>query len=293
MPAAPAILGVCTLWACWSVLVEMQYRWSYDPTYSHGYLVPLAALAILWSRRDRMPAGTSRPGWWGVAPVVLGVAMQLAGGYYYIRWLSGAAIIAYLGGAAVLAGGRAALRWAAPALGILVFMIPLPYRADVLMRQPLQRISTEASGFALQVLGLPAIVEGNVIILDDLELGVVDACSGLKMFIVFFCLSTTMAVLSRRPLVDRLLIALSAAPIAIACNVARLTATGVLYDMTKRESIKLVFHDMAGWMMMPLALTLLWFEIKYLDLLFEKKSPSRRAFQMSDVISAASAGAAR
>ena len=158
--------------------------------------------------------------------VGLGVAMQLLGAYYFVGWLSGAAIIAYIGGATVLVGGWPALRWAAPAIVFLLFMIPLPHRIDVLMHQPLQKISTRASGVALQMLGLPAIIEGNVIVLDDVELGVVDACSGLKMFIIFFCLSTAIALLAQRHLLERIFIVLSAAPIAIVCNVARITATG-------------------------------------------------------------------
>jgi exosortase len=271
------VLGACALWASWSVLAEMGRRWEVDPTYAHGYIVPVVALAILWARRARMPAASSRPGWWGLGLIALGSAMQILGAFYYVRWLCGAAILAYLGGMAALVGGWPALRWAAPGIGFLAFMIPLPYRVDVLLRHPLQRISALSSGCALQMLGLPAVVEGNVIALNDVELDVVDACSGLKMFILFLCLSTALALLVRRGPVERLLIVLSAAPIAIVCNVARITATGVMHELAGARWAELVFHDLAGWLMMPLALGLLWCELRLLSLIVVVDEPARVA----------------
>jgi len=262
------ILGICIVWASWSVLAEMWQRWEVDPTFAHGYLVPVGASAILWARRMRMPSFAERPDWWGIGIVALGMILQMIGAYYYIRWLCGAAIIAYLLGAVLLVGGWPVMKWAAPGIGFLVFMIPLPYRVDVLMRQPLQRISALGSGAALQMLGLPAVVEGNTIVLDDVVLGVVDACSGIKMLVLFFCLSTGMAILVRRNLGERILILLSAVPIAIICNTARITVTGVMYVLVGEKWANLVFHDLAGWLMMPLALALLWFELWLLSILF-------------------------
>ncbi len=287
VPLTLLVLGICIIWASWSVLDKMQQRWAFDPTYSHGYLVPMAALVLLWARRDRMPAASPSPSWWGVGLVGLGVAMQLVGAFYFVGWLSGAAVIAYIGGATVLVGGWPALRWAAPAIVFLFFMIPLPHRVDVLMHQPLQRISTQASGVALQMLGLPAIVEGNVIALDEMRLGVVDACSGLKMFIIFFCLSTAIALLAeQRNLLERIFIVLSAAPIAIVCNVVRITSTGVAYQLVGEESANLIYHDLAGWLMMPLALLLLWGELRLMSALFIEEEPMRPAFRLSEMVPA-------
>jgi exosortase len=281
-----AFLIGCVIWAMWSVLAEMALRhWAVDPTYSHGYLVPMVALLILWMRRDGLPTALDRPAWWGLGLLVLGMAMQFVGAFYYVRWLSGAALLAYLGGIAALLGGAAGLRWAAPAIAFLVFMIPLPYRVDVLMRAPLQKISSRASGTALELLGVPVVVQGNVIALDDVELGVIDACSGLKMFIVFFCLATAFAILApRRNLAERLLILLSAAPIAIFCNVARITATGLMHELGNARWADLVFHDLAGWLMMPLALALLWCELRLLSALFVEPEAPRPTFRLPAAI---------
>jgi exosortase len=277
VPAALLGLGAVLLWAIWPTLSEMSERWSHDPTYSHGYLVPLFALGLLWLRRDRVPEAAGRPNWWGVVLVAVGAVMQLTGVYLYVRWLSGAALIAYLGGLCVLLGGWRWLRWAWPAIAFLVFMIPLPYRIEVAMKQPLQRLSTVCSAYALQTLGVPALAEGNIIVLadQDIYLGVIDACSGLKMLIVFFCMATAVALIIERPLDHKLLIVLSAVPIAIISNVVRITVTGVLHETVGSKWADLVFHDLAGWLMMPLALGLLWVELRILSHLLIEAGPAR------------------
>jgi exosortase len=283
------VLLAAILWATWSVLGEMSSKWAYDPTYSHGYLVPLVVLLVLWVRRDSRPVLRDRPCWWALGWFALGGVMQYMGAYYYVRWISGASLVAYAAGVAMLVGGWRGLRWSAPAIAFLFFMIPLPYRFEAMMRSPLRKASTLASSFTLQTLGLPAVSQGNVILLSNgtetFELGVVDACSGLKMLIVFFCMTTAFALLVRRSLGERILIVLSTLPIALACNVARITLTGICYVTLGEKWANLVFHDLAGWLMMPMALGLLWLELKLLERLFIEDTPDDRpAFRLNEVL---------
>src|SRR5436305_589397 len=83
-----------------------------------------------------------------------------------------------------------------------------------LLTEPLHGIATVSSTFLLQTLGLPALAEGNVILLNDVHIGIVEACSGLRMLVIFFALSTAVALLTRRPLWEKVVVALSAVPIA-------------------------------------------------------------------------------
>jgi exosortase len=271
----PVVLGPCLLWGYWSILTEMARTWEKDPTYSHGFLVPLFALAILWLRRDKYPAAIGlRPHWSGLLLIALGAAMQLGGAYVFTRWTGAIALLPYVAGIVLLATGPAVLRWALPSIAFLAFMIPLPWSVEVWMKQPLQSISTTCSAYMLQTLGLPALTEGNIILLNDVELGIVDACSGLKMLIVFFALSTAMALLVRRRPLEKVLIVLSAVPIAVLSNVVRITVTGVMHEVAGSYWANLVFHDLAGWLMMPLALGLLWCELALLSLLIIEDAPA-------------------
>ncbi len=59
-----------------------------------------------------------------------------------------------------------------------------------------------------------------------------------------------------------------AVPIALAVNILRITATGLLHVWSGPRLAGLVFHDLAGWLMMPAALGLLWLEVKFLSYVF-------------------------
>ena len=140
------------------------------------------------------------------------------------------------------------------------------------MSAPMQSFATTVSTFALQVVGKPAIAEGNVILLNDIELGIVEACSGLRMLVVFFALSTAVAFLIQKPLWEKWLLALSAIPIALASNVLRITITGLCYDAFGNHYGGAFFHDAAGWLMMPLGLVFLGVELWILKTLLPERS---------------------
>src|SRR5690349_20010659 len=120
------------------------------------------------------------------------------------------------------------------------------------MSHKLQRVATISSTWLLQLIGLPAVSEGNVILLPIGRIGVGEACSGLRMLLVFFTITVLAAFLIRRPLWERLVVALSAVAIAMSSNVIRITATAVLYEYCGESLALTVYHDMAGWLMMPL-----------------------------------------
>jgi exosortase len=264
-----AVLTAALLWAYWPTMRALADRWLTDPQYSHGFLVPLFAALLLWQRRERLRAAPRRPSWMGVPLLVAAGAMRLAGGYYYSPWLEQVSLLPAVAGLVVTAGGRAPLAAVWPALAFLLFMVPLPGRLDKALAAPLQRVATLASTNAIQTLGFFAHSEGNVIVLgDDYELGIVEACSGLRMLTVFLATAVAVAATARRSLRQRVIIVLSAVPVALLCNVIRITATGVLHETAGHEAADLVYHNLAGWLMAPLALVFLGAELLVLGRLF-------------------------
>src|SRR5262245_55370319 len=251
-----AALAVC-VWSYWTTLGDIVERWTSDPQYSHGFLVPVFSLYLLWRGRGRLAGADLRPRWWGVGVVFLAAVMRLAGHFFYQPWLDAGSLLVCLTGIAAAAGGRRALAWAAPAILFLVFMLPLPFRFQTMLGATLQQVATAASTYALQTLGVPAVADGNVILLTNTKLGVVEACSGLSMLVTFFALASAVAILVPRSPAEKVVIVASAVPIAVLANVVRITATGVLFEVGRDEAARAVFHDLAGWLMMPLALGLL------------------------------------
>jgi exosortase len=202
-----------------------------------------------------------QPSNWGLLLIALGTSFQLLGGYIRLNSCEGFSLLPYLAGVALLLGGKPMLKWAWPSIAFLIFMIPLPWRIEKAMGPPLQYVATLASTYTLQTIGFMAFSEGNVIQLNEARIGVVEACSGLSMLITFIALSAGMAIVVKRPLLDKIVLVLSAIPVALVANIARITLTGILHETVGGHVADKFYHDLAGWVMIPFALVLYWLEI--------------------------------
>jgi exosortase len=197
-----------------------------------------------------------------LALLLVAVALHQAGTLFFLDWLSEFSFLPAVAGLTCCLGGRPLLRAALLPIAFLGFMLPLPHRLEVALGLPLQNLATLASTYLLQMFGLTAAAEGNVIALSEGSIGVVEACSGLGMLVTFFALATAVAIVVERPRLDKLIIVASAVPVALIANVIRITATGVLFETLGSRVAMAVYHDWAGLLMVPLALGLLWLELK-------------------------------
>jgi exosortase len=189
---------------------------------------------------------------------MVGGCLQFFGAFFHYELIAALGLIPSLAGICALLMGWQGLRWAWPAIAFLLFMIPPPYFIQTALGMKLQKVATLGSTFILQTLGFPAFSEGNLILLPEGRLGVEEVCSGLSMLITFFAVSTAFAIVIRRPWLDRVVIVLAAIPIALITNIMRITVTGILQEMVNQQVASAVFHDWAGWYMVPFALLLLW-----------------------------------
>lgn len=258
-----AVLAGTLAWSYWPTVVSMVATWEREPDYSHGFLVVPIAAYFLWVRRARFPQQLERPCWGGLSLIGVSVALRLVGTYAYIDSLDGWSIPVWLAGVCWLFGGRAFLRWSLPAVGFLFFMVPLPFRAEHMLSGPMQRVATVASCWVLQSLGQPALAEGNTILIQETRLEVEQACSGLRMFVAFLALCVAYAVIARRAAWQKVVVLASVAPIALASNVVRIVATGLLYRYVGSAAARTFSHDAAGWAMMPVAAGLLGLVLWY------------------------------
>jgi exosortase len=262
----------------------IAHEWEHKPVYSHGYLVPLFAIVLLWLRRDQFQPSQWSPSWWGLVLIGMAALLRLAGAHFYFEWLDFISILPMLAGLCLLIGGTHALKWAAPSIAFLLFMLPLPYRVEVGLRTPLQHVGTVASCYTLQTVGLPAYAEGNQIHgITEHPLEVEQACSGLGMMMVFFALCAAVVyMISYRPLWERIIVFLSAAPIAIFANVIRISATGTLYAWGFERAAQILHEQLSAFLMMPVALGLLWFELWFFSklILVEEDTPMSAKLQL-------------
>ena len=272
------VLLLVIIAAYYPALQWLVLHWSTYQEYIHGFIVPFFSAFLLWDRRDMLKLDKIKGSYLGV-PVILGsLAIAMYADSDYTKVLKCMTLAPAIGGFVLLVGGWHAIRWSWPSIVFLELMVPVPGRFSNVLGQELQSLATKSSVFILQTFGMPVIREGNIIVLPHAQpLGVVEACSGLRMLILFFAACVGAAFyLRHHDAITRTVIALSAVPIAVISNVARITVTALLYEHVSEELGQKVFHDLAGWFMMPLAIILVWIEVTILDRLFtvpEREAP--------------------
>ena len=277
-----AAMLVAIGWAYWPTLVNMVHAWESQPDYSHGYLVAPLALFFLYTRRGSLPREEMHPSWWGALFLLAVVAMRVLAGRYYLTPLDGWTLPLTMAGAVWLLWGFATLRWSAPAIAFLWFMVPIPYSAERWLSVPLQAVATKLSTIALVMLGQPAIAEGNVILLGEHTLFVEEACSGMRIFIGIFALAFAFALFSRWSWWQKAIVLLSVLPVAIVANVTRIVVTGLLYQWVSGDAGQKFSHDIAGFVMIPFAALIFWMVLIFVDKLFplvEQISPTAELFR--------------
>jgi exosortase len=262
------VFGGLVLLLTYGYLNMLSYTSVYwkNPLYSHGYIVPLFAGFLFWVRRRPLTVVEPAERWIGLGILLISLAVRLGASFYDANPFDRLSYLGALLGVCQMVGGTSMLKWAGPAVGFLVFMYPLPSVLEHSVLLFLQKLAAIASTWVLQLLGAPALRDGNRIMIDQLPLEVADACSGLRMSTIFGAMSVAMAILINRPWWDRVTILLSAIPIALVTNIIRITLTALLFmAFPDSELVHQLVHDWAGLAMMPIAMGLLWIELQLLE----------------------------
>jgi exosortase len=241
-----------------SVLVRLAQDWIHDDNYSHGVLIiPLAAW-FAWNSRNQLAAVAPRPSHAGLAVVLAGLGILLAGLLGAELFLTRISLVVVLAGVVLFLGGWAILRVLAFPLAFLILMIPIP---SILFNQvafPLQLFASQVGQAALSGLGIPVLREGNVIVLAHTTLEVAEACSGIRSLISLLTLGIVYGYFVDPRGGVRVLIALSTIPIAILVNGARVAGTGVAAHYYGSEAAQGFFHTFSGWLVFVVAFALVF-----------------------------------
>ena len=264
------LAGAAFIWAFASVLLSMIATWWSVADYSHGFFVIPMAAYLAWTRRRSLPTELTPAPIVGLAILIVSLAASYFGTITYIRPLEQYPIVPALFGLVLVGGGWPLIAWAWPMILFLLFMIPLPHSLATHLAAPLQEMGAVGSAYLLQTVGVPALVEGTSISLENATLNVAFACSGLQMVISFGAVCTAIAMISRYPWPGKLAIAISAIPVAIACNILRITliAWAERFHLVPPKEL----HDAGGILIVPVTIGLVLLGI----FLFEQCFPPRR-----------------
>ncbi|MCC6660586.1 MAG: exosortase/archaeosortase family protein [Phycisphaerales bacterium] len=227
-----------------------------DEESSHIFLVPMVAAWIFWVRRTRLRHCLPTGQYVGPLLIAVGWLMHWYGYEHAVQtfWHGGAVLIAI--GAALSVLGKHVLFRFLPAFVVLLFLVPVPGMIRQEISIPLQTASSAVTQVALEVFGVPVERTGNLLTINNFQVTVAEACNGMRM--VFALWLVTYAFAFGMPLRNWVrVVVLVASPIAaIACNVARLIPTVLLYGYAPTATAD-TFHSVSGWLMLPLAFLVL------------------------------------
>lgn len=236
-------------------------EWMENDDYGHGIFVPAISLALIWWRRDHILAGGLAPTWWGVVPVVFGAGLFIVGELATLYFLQHLSFWCVLVGLVLSSVGFPATRRMAFPLGYLLAMIPPPHMLQQSLSSSLQLISSALGVGCLQIIGVTAFRDGNVIDLGPIQLQVVEACSGLRYLFPLLAFTLLCAYLFQDRLWKRTVLVASAAPLAVVLNGLRIGLIGVLVEQFGKGAAEGFIHFFEGWLLFVLSLALLGLEL--------------------------------
>jgi len=250
-------------------------RWLVDSSWSHGFLIPLFSLYFVNQKREEILHialnDELRPNYLGLVFLIFGILFYPFNiVHFQYVYLGSLDMIATLGAIVFFLGGWRLVKHTWLPIAFLIFAVPLPERYYKELTIPMRQwAATVASGLLDLVPRLEAMANGVVIDVyykgKPLEppLDVAEACSGMRLLMAFLALGVAMAYLHYRPLWQRIILLASTVPIAILCNIVRVTVTGFIYVLIHPKYAQGIYHDMLGLAMLPLAFglygVLAWF----------------------------------
>jgi exosortase len=252
------IIGVLLAAVYYRVLAKLVLDWWQIPDFSHGFLVPIFAGYLVWTKKKTLLETKIAPSWNGVAVVCLGLAVLILGVYGAELFLARLSLIVVLAGLVLCFGGHSLLKELRFPLLVLLLAIPIPAIIFNQITLPLQMLASKLASAMLPLFGVPVLREGNVIELPAMKLEVAEACSGIRSLMSLFTLSVFYGYFLERTLVRRVIIALASVPIAIAANAVRILGTGLCVQYWDPDKAQGFFHEFSGWVMFLVSLACLF-----------------------------------
>lgn len=270
----------------WENLKHFTFVWSNDDNYSHGWLVaPLSLFFANQAAQKRVPPGVVRQSGAGLGLMLImaGLIGRLISVFLPIGLVADGSMIACLAGVISLIYGRQTLIKYSFSVLFLLFMIPLPVALYTMLANPLQMIVSQFASSFMTLAGIPVLCEGNMMTLPgNIQMFVAEACSGMRQLTGFLALTAAVAYLSGRPIWYRLILILSAIPVAMIANIARVIVTGLIMYYVDPNYAKGAWHTVEGMALMIAGLALLQLEMLVLNSMMDLFAVNSATPQITD-----------
>lgn len=246
------------------VILQLIKTWSEQEDYSHGYFVIPISLYMVWQKRQKLQNLPVKASWMGLPILIAGAIVYLVSfltKFHTLMHLS--MIIIVLSLVIFLAGWKFTKELSLPVF-FLLFMFPIPSAYYVLITNPLKLFITKISMYIIHLIGVPVYREGNLLFLSSTQLEVTEACSGIRSLYSYLMLGFLFAFISRKRL-NKIVLVLSAIPIALSVNILRVTGTGILSDYYSADVAQGFFHQFTGIILFIFGLLVFLAEYSFLN----------------------------
>jgi exosortase len=241
------------------LLTQMVVQWWQDPDYSHGFVVPLFVGYVVYQRRHELRQVPLEPSNLGF-PVMLGaIVLFLAGTLGAELFVSRSSLLFLFGGMILFFAGWKMLRAVAFPLAFLVLMIPLPALIYNQVTFPLQLLASRLASNSIELFGVPVLREGNVLVLPNYSLEVVEACSGIRSLMSLIALAVAYGYSVEQRLWARITLVVLMVPIAVASNALRVVGAGIVTYFWGPQYAEGFFHFFQGWLIFVSAVACMLF----------------------------------
>ncbi len=236
------------------VLAKLVVDWWRIPNYSHGFLVPIFALYLIWAKRKTLLTTQVRPSWVGIGVVALALAVLLVGEFGAELFLSRTSLVLILSGLVLGFGGWQHLKAMRFVVLVLFLAVPIPSVVFNEIALPLQLLASKLASVLLHLSDVPALREGNIIEIPAMKLEVAEACSGIRSLMSLFTFAVFYGYFFEKTFIRRAILACASVPIAIAANAVRIYGTGLCVQYWDADRALGFFHQFSGWVMFLVSL---------------------------------------
>jgi len=272
------ITAYCVLFAgiFFNTFANLASQWRKDD-FSYCYIIPFIIIYLVWEKKDQFFAVVSRPSWKGLPVLCLGII------FFWIGELGGEYFTLYLSFWLVFVGlcwlhlGWKKLKIVSFPLVFMLTMFPPPNFIYQKISVNLKLISSQLGVAIMQVFGMSAYREGNVIDLGFTQLQVVDACSGLRYLFPLVVIGILLAYFYKDVFWKKVVLVISTIPISIAVNGLRIASVGMLYPVFGQKVAEGFFHDFSGWFIFMVSSGILLVEIWILKRIGRKQAETDNA----------------
>ena len=249
------------VWLYASVVFHLVLEWvgpRADPNFEHGFVVPFFALYVLWQDRKNLAAVAPSPSWAGLPLVVLSMLMLVLGILGADIFLPRVSLLILLAGLVILFLGWTFFRALLFPWAFLFLMIPIPALLINRVTFPLQLVAAKWSAGLLELVGVPVLLEGNLLSLASKQLNVAEACSGIRSLLTLITLAIIYGYLLESRKWVRVVLVCAAIPIAVAANSVRIFGTGLLIQYHHDDLAEGFYHTVSGTVIFAVALIMLF-----------------------------------